>query len=80
MSVMPGPSLEDCRQWLKAAFAEAEAGLKEGGLPIGSVIVDPENGEIISRGKKEFELSGLKIFPLASSKILCTCISYNIAL
>ena len=35
-------------QFLKAAIAEAKAGLEEGGIPIGSVIV--YNGQIIGRG------------------------------
>jgi len=35
-------------QFLKAAFDEANKGLKEGGIPIGSVIV--HQGEIIGRG------------------------------
>ena len=35
-------------QFLKAAFDEANKGLQEGGIPIGSVIV--HNGEIIGRG------------------------------
>ncbi len=35
-------------QFLKAALDEAEKGLREGGIPIGSVIV--HNGEIIGRG------------------------------
>lgn len=34
--------------FLDAAFEEAEIGLKEGGIPIGSIIV--HNGEIIGRG------------------------------
>jgi creatinine deaminase len=34
--------------FLKAAIAEAKTGLKEGGIPIGSVIV--HNGKIIGRG------------------------------
>lgn len=34
--------------FLKAAFAEAEAGYAEGGIPIGSVLV--RHGEIIGRG------------------------------
>src|SRR6266487_5395890 len=34
--------------FLKAAILEAKAGLKEGGIPIGSVIV--HNGKIIGRG------------------------------
>jgi creatinine deaminase len=35
-------------QFLKAAFNEAKKGLREGGIPIGSVIV--HQGEIIGRG------------------------------
>jgi creatinine deaminase len=35
-------------QFLKAAFEEAQKGLQEGGIPIGSVIV--HNDEIIGRG------------------------------
>ena len=35
-------------QFLKAAISEAKTGLKEGGIPIGSVIV--HNGQIIGRG------------------------------
>jgi cytosine/creatinine deaminase len=35
-------------EFLKAAISEAKAGLEEGGIPIGSVIV--YNGQIIGRG------------------------------
>jgi creatinine deaminase len=35
-------------EFLNAAIAEAEAGLAEGGIPIGSVLV--HNGQIIGRG------------------------------
>jgi cytosine deaminase len=35
-------------EFLKAAVTEAEAGLAEGGIPIGSVLV--HNGQIIGRG------------------------------
>ena len=34
--------------WLDAALEEATLGLQEGGLPIGSVLVD-EHGHIIAR-------------------------------
>ena len=37
--------------FLKAAILEAKAGLKEGGIPIGSVIV--HNGKIIGRGHNQ---------------------------
>ena len=36
------------RKFLDAAYEEAQQGLKEGGIPIGSVLV--RNGEIIGRG------------------------------
>ena len=36
-------------EFMKAAIAEAEAGLAEGGIPIGSVIV--HNGKILGRGR-----------------------------
>jgi cytosine/creatinine deaminase len=39
----------DWRPWLDAAIEEAEKGLAEGGLPIGSVLVDA-SGEIVARG------------------------------
>ena len=32
------------------ALAEAKKGLSEGGLPIGSVLVDSRTGEVVSRG------------------------------
>ena len=35
-------------EFLKAAIAEAEAGLAQGGIPIGSVLV--HEGQIIGRG------------------------------
>eukprot|EP01035_Chromulina_nebulosa_P041261 gene41262-55806_t len=36
------------KQFLDAAYEEAQQGLSEGGIPIGSVLV--RNGEIIGRG------------------------------
>ena len=39
----------DDRTLLQAALAEAKAGLREGGLPIGSVLADP-SGRIVARG------------------------------
>ncbi|MEO7222260.1 MAG: nucleoside deaminase, partial [Devosia sp.] len=36
------------RKFLDAAYEEAQKGLREGGIPIGSVLV--RNGEIIGRG------------------------------
>ncbi len=37
--------------WLREALLEAQAGLSEGGIPIGSVLVDPKNGSVVSRGR-----------------------------
>ena len=39
----------DSNHLIKAAYAEAQLGLSEGGLPIGSVLVDGD-GNIVSRG------------------------------
>src|SRR5689334_565509 len=39
---------QEMDQFLRAAIDEAKLGLKEGGLPIGSVLV--RNGQIIARG------------------------------
>ena len=39
----------DTKIWIKAAYEEAQLGLSEGGLPIGSVLVDGD-GNIVSRG------------------------------
>jgi cytosine deaminase len=40
--------LKNMDEFLKAAISEAKTGLKEGGIPIGSVVV--YNGQIIGRG------------------------------
>jgi creatinine deaminase len=41
-------------QWLEAAIEQAEKSWREGGIPIGSVLVDPKSnggkGEILARG------------------------------
>lgn len=47
ISVSPTQAELDCR-FLDAAYDEAQQGLAEGGIPIGSVLV--RNGEIIGRG------------------------------
>ena len=47
---MPLAEMEsDYRKYLEEAKKEAKAGLDEGGIPIGSVLVN--DGEIISRGR-----------------------------
>ncbi len=47
---------------------EAKKGLSEGGIPIGSVLVDQESGEVVSRGHNlrvqqgEDEMSSLLVY------------------
>ena len=36
-------------QFLTEAVSEAEKGLSEGGIPIGSVLVDPNKMEVVAR-------------------------------
>merc|ERR1712018_1108063 len=42
------------QKWLQAAIEEAKQGLNEGGLPIGSVLIDPEaglgQGRVVGKG------------------------------
>jgi cytosine deaminase len=61
------PSREDCRRWLDAAIEEAEESWRQGGIPIGSVLVDPQ-GAIISRGHNERVQSG---DPTAHAEVVC---------
>ena len=53
--------------WLDAALAEAEQGLAEGGLPIGSVLVDPD-GNIVARGHNLRVQTG---DPTAHAEVVC---------
>jgi tRNA(adenine34) deaminase len=53
------------RKFLDAAYEEAQQGLREGGIPIGSVLV--RNGEIIGRGHNRREIDR---DPLAHAEIL----------
>ena len=53
--------------WLEAAYAEAQLGLKEGGLPIGSVLVDA-NQQIIARGHNLRIQTG---DPTAHAEVVC---------
>ena len=55
------------RLWLDAAIEQAEKGLSEGGLPIGSVLVDA-NGEIIARGHNQRVQTG---DPTAHAEVVC---------
>src|SRR6201997_4304950 len=57
----------DERQLLREALAEARLGLKEGGLPIGSVLADA-SGKIVARGHNLRVQSG---DPTAHAEIVC---------
>ena len=53
--------------WMDEARAEAERSRDQGGLPIGSVLVDP-TGTIVSRGHNERVQSG---DPTAHAEVVC---------
>jgi cytosine/creatinine deaminase len=59
-------------EWLSAALEQAEKSWNEGGIPIGSVLVDPDangkRGEVISRGHNLRVQSG---DPTAHAEIAC---------
>lgn len=55
------------KELLDEALAEAEKGLREGGLPIGSVLADP-SGHIVSRGRNQRVQTG---DPTAHAEIVC---------
>lgn len=59
-------------RWLAAALEEAEASWREGGIPIGSVLVDPEDsggaGTIVARGRNQRVQSG---DPTAHAETVC---------
>lgn len=57
----------DYRSLLHEAFLEAQAGLRAGGLPIGSVLAD-ENGEIVARGHNLRVQTG---DPTAHAEVVC---------
>ncbi|MFG3098468.1 nucleoside deaminase [Streptomyces sp. NPDC048202] len=42
--------LEQAREWLRTAVAEARAGRAEGGIPIGAALYGPD-GELLGRGR-----------------------------
>lgn len=72
--VQPLKSLEDSfvndsapSQWLEEAMKQAEKSWTEGGIPIGSVLVD-KMGEIIARGHNERVQSG---DPTAHAEVVC---------
>ncbi|HET9743516.1 MAG TPA: nucleoside deaminase [Terriglobales bacterium] len=57
----------DYRSLLHEALLEAQAGLRAGGLPIGSVLAD-ENGEIVARGHNLRVQTG---DPTAHAEVVC---------
>lgn len=56
------------QRWMDEAVAEAEAGLHEGGLPIGSVLADPQTGKIVARGHNLRVQTG---DPTAHAEVAC---------
>lgn len=55
------------RPWLAAAVEQAEESWRQGGIPIGSVLVDGE-GRIVARGHNERVQSG---DPTAHAEVVC---------
>ena len=53
--------------WMKAALDQAEESWKQGGIPIGSVLVD-ESGQIVARGHNERVQCG---DPTAHAEVVC---------
>jgi cytosine deaminase len=55
------------REWMDAALRQAEQSWEQGGIPIGSVLVD-ESGQIVARGHNERVQSG---DPTAHAEVVC---------
>ena len=53
--------------WMEAALAQAEHSWSQGGIPIGSVLVD-QDGQIVARGHNERVQSG---DPTAHAEVVC---------
>lgn len=58
---------ESFGQWIEAALAQAEESWAQGGIPIGSVLVNPD-GQIVARGHNERVQSG---DPTAHAEAVC---------
>ena len=56
------------QRWLDAALEEAQLGLREGGLPIGSVLGDPQTGAVVARGHNLRVQTG---DPTAHAEVAC---------
>ena len=54
-------------KWMEAALNEAEQSWEQGGIPIGSVLVD-EGGQIVARGHNQRVQSG---DPTAHAEVVC---------
>ena len=59
--------VDDYSPWLDAAIEQAEKSWEEGGIPIGSVLVNPA-GTIVARGHNERVQSG---DPTAHAEVVC---------
>lgn len=74
MMILEAETMDDRRwtTWLDAALAQAAKSWNEGGIPIGSVLVDPSArggaGEIIARGHNMRVQSG---DPTAHAEVVC---------
>ena len=55
-------------RWLEAAKNEAIEGLKQGGLPIGSVLIDPVTNRVVSAGHNLRVQTG---DPTAHAEMVC---------
>ncbi len=60
-------STDPRRRWLDAAIAQAEKSWREGGIPIGAVLVDAE-GAIVARGHNE---RVQRADPTAHAEVVC---------
>ncbi len=58
---------ESFGQWIEAALAQAEESWAQGGIPIGSVLVNPD-GQIVARGHNERVQRG---DPTAHAEVVC---------
>ncbi len=58
---------ESFAQWIEAALAQAEESWAQGGIPIGSVLVNPD-GQIVARGHNERVQSR---DPTAHAEVVC---------
>ena len=60
--------MAEVSRWIQAALSEAKKGQEEGGLPIGSVLIDPETNRIVSTGHNLRVQTG---DPTAHAEMVC---------